>query len=106
MVYAGSVKSWLRGFREAWSEDQITRFILTGEVGVPKALVGQVDSDSGSHVAYGTITHIPYNVQPRPELKFHALVTETGTERLELAKASGDRKGKGERGSLASSPNG
>jgi hypothetical protein len=87
MVYAGSVKSWLRSFGEAWSEDQITRFILTGEVGVPKALVRQVDSDSGSHLAYGTITTYPTTYKPRPELKFHALVTETGTEWLELAKA-------------------
>jgi hypothetical protein len=102
MVYAGSVKSGLRSFGEGWSEDQITRFILSGEVGVAKALVGQVDSDSDSHLAYRTITHVPYNVQTTPDLKFHALVTETGTERLELAKASGDRKGKGERSGVHS----
>ena len=77
MVYAGSVKSGLRSFGEGWSEDQITRFILTGEVGVAKALVGQVDSDSDSHLAYRTITHVHYNVQNTPELKFHDMVTDS-----------------------------
>jgi hypothetical protein len=63
-VFPGSVLDGLRRvakelvdeFCGAWSEDQVTRFILTGEVGVPKALVGQVASDSSEHLTYGTIT--------------------------------------------------